>query len=60
MKTLWTNTKKFFKSEDGPTATEYGVMLALIIVACLGTLAILGGHLNDSFTSTSDALEVAQ
>jgi len=60
VKTLWTNTKKFLKSEDGPTATEYAVMLGLIIVACLGTLAILGGQLNDSFTSTSDALDIKQ
>ena len=60
MKTVWTHAKKFFRSEDGPTASEYGVMLGLIIVACLVTLAILGGQLNDSFTSTSDTLDIEQ
>jgi pilus assembly protein Flp/PilA len=31
--------RKFLKSEDGPTAVEYAVMLALIIVVCLVALA---------------------
>ena len=29
------SVKKFLVSEDGPTAVEYAVMLALIIVVCL-------------------------
>ena len=34
--------KRFLKSEDGPTATEYAVMLALIIVVCITVITSLG------------------
>ncbi len=34
--------KRFLVSEDGPTAVEYAVMLALIIVVCLGAIAFVG------------------
>jgi pilus assembly protein Flp/PilA len=44
---------KFVKAEDGPTAVEYAVMLALIIVACVGTVGTLGGKSSGSFSSTS-------
>ena len=36
------NVVKFLKAEDGPTAVEYAVMLALIIVVCIGTITALG------------------
>lgn len=32
----------FLKREDGPTAVEYAVMLALIIVVCLAAITTLG------------------
>ena len=34
---------RFWRDEGGPTAVEYAVMLALIVVACIGTIAALGG-----------------
>jgi len=48
--------KKFLKSEDGPTAVEYAVMLALIIVACIVTITALGTKANSSFNNTSSVL----
>jgi pilus assembly protein Flp/PilA len=42
---------EFWKSEDGPTAVEYAVMLALIIVVCLGSIAVLGRNSNNTYTS---------
>ncbi len=36
----------FLRNDDGPTATEYAVMLALIIVVCLATLTSFGQGLN--------------
>ena len=48
--------KRFLKSEDGPTATEYAVMLAMIIVACIAAITALGGVVNNSFTQTTAAL----
>ena len=35
MKNLMTKVSKFMKSEDGPTAVEYAIMLALIVIVCL-------------------------
>ena len=48
--------KKFLASEDGPTAVEYAVMLALIIVACITTITALGTKANSSFNSSTSAL----
>ena len=39
----------FLKSEDGPTAVEYAVMLALIIVVCITAIATLGTNANGTF-----------
>ena len=48
--------KSFIKSEDGPTATEYAVMLSLIIVACIATISLLGAEVNNLFGSVKLAL----
>ncbi len=48
--------KKFLASEDGPTAVEYAVMLALIVVVCITTVTNLGTKVNDSFSKTQTAL----
>jgi pilus assembly protein Flp/PilA len=55
MKTL----KNFLRSEDGPTATEYAVMLALIIVVCIAAIGTLGGRVNAMFGSVAGALDAA-
>jgi pilus assembly protein Flp/PilA len=39
----------FLKREDGPTAVEYAVMLALIIVVCLAAITTLGSNANSVF-----------
>ena len=39
----------FLKKEDGPTAVEYAVMLALIIVVCLAAIQIIGQNANSAF-----------
>ena len=48
--------KQFLKSEDGPTATEYAVMLALIIVVAIGAITTVGTKVTDVFTSIEAAL----
>lgn len=40
---------RFLKSEDGPTAVEYAIMLALIIVVCLTAVQQLGHNANHVF-----------
>jgi len=50
------NVVQFLKAEAGPTAVEYAVMLALIIVACIGALTALGNGANATFTTVKNAL----
>ena len=40
----------FLKNEDGPTAVEYAVMLALIIVVCITAISTLGSNSNNTFS----------
>jgi pilus assembly protein Flp/PilA len=42
---------RFFQSEEGPTAVEYAVMLALIIVVCLSAITLLGQNANGTFSN---------
>jgi pilus assembly protein Flp/PilA len=46
----------FLKAEDGPTAVEYAVMLALIIVVCIGTITAVGTSTNATFTVVKNAM----
>ena len=46
----------FLKREDGPTAVEYAVMLALIIVVCITAITALGTNANNTFTSVSNTI----
>ena len=41
---------QFLKDEDGPTAVEYAVMLALIIVVCITAVTTLGANANNTFS----------
>jgi pilus assembly protein Flp/PilA len=50
---------KFIKAEDGPTAVEYAVMLALIIVVCITAVTTLGSNANKTFTSVGSAVNVS-
>jgi pilus assembly protein Flp/PilA len=43
------NVVEFVKAEDGPTAVEYAVMLALIIVVCIGAVTTLGNRASTTF-----------
>jgi len=47
---------KFVKAEDGPTAVEYAVMLALIIVVCIGAITTLGNNANTTFQNVGNTL----
>ena len=47
---------EFLKSEDGPTAVEYAVMLALIVVFCMSTISAVGTKVNSRFSASKAAL----
>jgi pilus assembly protein Flp/PilA len=44
---------EFMKKEDGPTAVEYAVMLALIVVVCIAAITTLGKNANNTFSSVA-------
>ncbi|WP_425617431.1 Flp family type IVb pilin [Anatilimnocola sp. NA78] len=53
---LLAQVKTFLKSEDGPTAVEYAVMLALIVIVCLTAIQAIGTNANATFQSVADKL----
>jgi pilus assembly protein Flp/PilA len=59
MKTLFVRVRRFLQSEDGPTAVEYAVMLALIVVVCLTTIQSLGTNANATFQTVSGSIQTA-
>jgi pilus assembly protein Flp/PilA len=56
MSQLLHGVKRFLVSEDGPTAVEYAVMLALIIIVCLGAIQAVGTNANAKFNQVQNAL----
>ena len=47
---------RFLENEDGPTAVEYAVMLALIIVVCIGAIQLVGSNANSQFITVANTL----
>jgi pilus assembly protein Flp/PilA len=47
---------RFLQREDGPTAVEYAVMLALIIVVCITAITALGTNANKTFTTVGNTI----
>ena len=56
MKNLALKVQRFLKSEDGPTAVEYAVMLALIIIVCLTAITAIGTNANATFQKVADKI----
>ncbi len=48
--------RKFVAAEDGPTAVEYAVMLALIVIVCLAAISSLGTATRDTFQNVTNAI----
>ena len=56
MKAILKNAVEFLKREDGPTAVEYAVMLALIVVVCIAAITSIGTAANDTFSRVGSAV----
>ena len=56
---LKTQVVRFLQSEDGPTAVEYAVMLALIVVVCIAAITALGTNTNKTFNTVSNIIATA-
>lgn len=50
MQRFYQSFQRFLKDEDGPTAVEYAVMLALIIVVCITAITTLGTNAENTFS----------
>ena len=48
---------EFLKKEDGPTAVEYAVMLALIIVVAIAAVTTLGSNASSTFSNVASAVK---
>jgi pilus assembly protein Flp/PilA len=51
--------KRLLKDEAGPTAVEYAVMLALIVIACISSVGLLAAATGDSFNSSAAEINSA-
>lgn len=56
MESFAKKVQRFLVSEDGPTAIEYAVMLALIVIVCVGAITSLGERTNASLTDSAKKL----
>ena len=56
MKKFAKKVQRFLVSEDGPTAVEYAVMLALIVIVCLTAIRSVGTNANTTFESVATEL----
>jgi len=56
MKLFAKKMHRFLVSVDGPTAVEYAVMLASIIIVCLTAISSLGTNANATFEMVADSL----
>ncbi len=56
MKNLVSKVQRFLKSEDGPTAVEYAIMLALIVIVCLTAITSIGTNATAKFNEAATAL----
>ncbi len=53
MSKLFASTKQFLCDESGPTAVEYAVMLALIVVVCITAIGVLGNNAASTFNDAA-------
>jgi len=60
MKSFATKVKRFLVSEDGPTAVEYAVMLALIVIVCLTAIQAIGTNASSAFNDIASDLNDAR
>lgn len=56
MKKLYLATRQFLRDEEGVTAIEYGLIAALIAVAVIATVYLVGQELNNTFVKIKTCL----
>ena len=56
MKSLAKKVQRFLIAEEGPTAVEYAVMLALIVIVCLAAIQAIGTNASATFQEVADQI----
>lgn len=56
MGTAYNRIREFLVSEGGPTATEYGVLIAVICIAVISALSAFGDHMNNIYTAVTNTI----
>jgi pilus assembly protein Flp/PilA len=56
---MYTYLRRLIRQDDGATAVEYAVMLALILLVCIGSIALLGTSTASTWLNNSNAIESA-
>jgi len=57
MRSLALKMRRFLVSEDGPTAVEYAVMLALIVIVCLTAITAIGTNASATFDKVASKVQ---
>ena len=60
MKNFALKVQRFLKSEDGPTAVEYAIMLALIVIVCLTAIQAIGTNASSAFSDIASDIDSAR
>ena len=55
MNNLVKKVRRFLASEDGPTAVEYAVLLAMIIMVCIAAIQVVGTATSSTFDHMAQA-----
>ena len=56
MQRILRTLRRFLMDQDGPTAVEYAVMLALIVIVCLSAIRTLGTNSKTTFTNVANSI----
>jgi pilus assembly protein Flp/PilA len=56
---MFSSLLRFLRSDDGATAVEYAVMLALVLLACFGAVILVGQATSTSYTNSANSLSNA-
>jgi pilus assembly protein Flp/PilA len=56
MRHLMTRIQSFATHDEGATMVEYGLMVALIAIACIGAVALVGTNLKNLFQSVGNSV----
>ena len=59
MRKLGQFAMEFLRREDGPTAVEYAVMLALIIIVCITSISVLGTNASNTFNKVGSLVKIS-